>query len=425
MRFSIISLVAILASTFPFADAKPDSSWPPRLLAATQGGRTMLLLPESHTGLQSQYDRYFELVIKPAFLSSSRLLVERPEEIQLAEDIRYKSCPNEAVSEREVDAEINAVLAEVAPKTIWGRVPAPAPLEHFSRFMRTELLFDVLYYRKADPDRTAMEHPRVKPGSGILPGYAWSLMNDSPRPYTSVDTPQSMFRVYCDMAPAARNDFAHSLLKLRQEVLDARRRGGDSMDAVAELHRVYRVALNHTLAAVQGDNPISTAAVETPEELQIGRFLLAGRNREWISSLPSLTSNERLPFMIIGAAHFPDTAAGPGLVHLLRDAGYHLSVVQNRAALALLLNKLPPVRPHQQMPESKEWIVEKLDGKCVAVGSLRLCGWNNGRVLLHLTDTGGELSSLHYCSTRPTAWGKRSSCSDIRVPSSLITSEWK
>jgi hypothetical protein len=66
--------------------------------------------------------------------------------------------------------------------------------------------------------------------------------------------------------------------------------------------------------------------------------------------------------MIIGAAHFPDTAAGPGLVNLLRDAGYQLSVVQNRAALALLLNKLPAVRPRQQLPESKEWIVDKLDG---------------------------------------------------------------
>ena len=383
-------LSLVLAALCALAAQSPDASatslhaayrpMPARLLAAERDGQLLLLLPETHVGLRSQFDRYFKQVIEPAFAASSALLAERSEEAQLDESLRYKACADEDSSETEVDAAINELLPTILPMTIWGRMPPPAPVTGFSRFMRVALLLNGTYLRKyADATTTLAQHQPKKVPASIALSYAAELHREAPRPQMSVDTPATMFDVYCAMSPVERNALARSLLRFRSDQIT-----GDADFVLTQenmragavrVDKIYRELLERNARTIAGQ---AMPASSQPAPPAVERFILAGRSRSWSEHLPELTTGQRLPFFILGAAHFADFDSGPGMIHLLRDAGYRVSLVENRRQLDGLLARLPPAPAVAPTPPTDVgWKRETWSGTCQTIPGNTICAWGN------------------------------------------------
>lgn len=392
---------------------------PARLVAAERDGQLLLLLPETHLGVRSEFDGYFKQVIEPAFAASRTLLAERSEDAQLDEGLRYKACSDEDSSEAEVDAAINELLPTILPMTIWGRMPPPAPVTGFGRFMRVALLLEGTYLKKyANATSTVAEHQPKKVPASIAASYAAQLYRDAPRAQRSLDTPATMFAVYCAMSPVERNALATSLSRFRPDEIarnndmvltqEKMRAGAARLDTTDRdlLDRNARIIAGQTAPASARTLP---AAIE--------RFLLDGRNRSWIAQLPELTEGQRLPFFILGAAHFADSNSGPGMIRLLRDAGYHMSLVENRRQLDGLLARLPPAAAMPPTPPPDVgWKRETWPGTCQTIPGNTICAWGNKRALLQVMGNGPGLNQMTLCTTTPTVWGPRSNCTSVNVP---------
>lgn len=256
---------------------------PARLVAAERDGQLLLLLPETHLGVRSEFDGYFKQVIEPAFAASSMLLAERSEDAQLDEGLRYKACADEDSSEAEVDAAINELLPTILPMTIWGRMPPPAPVTGFGRFMRVALLLEGTYVKKyANATSTVAEHQPKKVPASIAASYAAQLHREAPRPQRSLDTPATMFAVYCAMSPVERNALATSLSRFRPDEI---KRNNDMVltqekmrAGAARLDKTYRDLLDRNARTIAGQTAPASAHTLPPA---IERFLLDGRNRSW------------------------------------------------------------------------------------------------------------------------------------------------
>ncbi|KQQ36094.1 hypothetical protein ASF61_07795 [Duganella sp. Leaf126] len=368
---------------------------PPRLIAAERDGRLLLLLPETHAGLRDQYDHYFRAVIMPAFAASSALFSERSSPVQADTQLRYRPCADQQPDEAQVDAALNATLPELLPATYWGVQTPPAPVTGFSRFMRVQMVLEDAYFNSAGwyaPPWQPQPVPDLP--SDLTTHYAARLMLDAPRRAVSVDTPDSSFKAYCSLTPAQRTALARAAMqqRLRQaghapprDQLDRPVDAGaverqDLQDEVAQMDADYRQILKRIAQALERTDladPIGKVgkidrnsendtndtndihgkvgkfANDASDQNQraIDRYLLGARNRVWVAQLPQMTAGQRLPFMVLGAAHFLDADAdsGPGLLRLLRDDGYRLTLVQDRRQLAVLLRKLPPP-PAQASP---------------------------------------------------------------------------
>lgn len=418
------------------AEAAPAGPLPPRLVAAERNGQLIFLLPETHAGLRIQYDRYFKTVIEPAFVASSLLLSERSAPVQAEPSLRYQACPDQQPDEAQVDHALNAALPELLPGSYWGVFPPSAPVTGFSRFMRFNLVFEDAYFnptgRYAPPWQP---QPTAQLPATVTVGYATRLMLDDPRPFASVDTPASSFQAYCSLAPAQRSALARAVLQMRL------RQAGhappldqlDQPENAAVLERreleqnAARMEANYWqwvqrigLTVATSNAAAGAAAADYPaidqNQLDIERYLVVARNRQWLARLPQMTAGQRLPFMVLGAAHLPDSAAGPGLLRLLHDDGYRLTMVRNHAQLAALLHHLPAPLAKASPPADQPWQRTELDGKCIDLPHNQLCTWVGGGTLVNLDDNGAARQQITVCTTHDSAWGPRHNCATTSVP---------
>lgn len=433
-----LSLLVALWAMCPWgaAGASPAGALPPRLVAAERNGQLILLLPETHAGLRSQYDHYFKTVIAPAFVASSLLLSERSSPVQAEASLRYQACTDEQPDEALVDPALNAALPELLPASYWGVFPPPAPVTGFSRFMRFHLVLEDAYFNPTGRYAPPWE-PQPTPllPASVTLNYASRLMLDDPRASASVDTPTSNYQAYCSLAPVQRTRLARAALqqRLRQAghapPLDQLGHQEDAaaverreMEAnAARMDANYRQWVQRIALAVDSNHGASQAAAPgypttDQNQLDIERYLLAARNRQWLARLPQMTAGQRLPFMVLGAAHLPDSEAGPGLLRLLRQDGYRLTLVRDHAQLAALLHRLPA--PNAKAPPPADQPLQRtvLDGQCTDIPHGELCAWAGGGMVVNLVDNGTAQNQLLVCVTHDTDWGPRSSCSATSVP---------
>ncbi|TYQ21196.1 UNVERIFIED_ORG: TraB family protein [Zoogloea ramigera] len=418
------------------AHATAAGPLPPRLVAAERNGQLIFLLPETHAGMRSQYDRYFKTVIAPAFVASSLLLSERSSPVQAESSLRYQACPDEHADEAQVDPALNAALPEVLPTSHWGVFPPSAPVTGFSRFMRFQLVFEDAYFNSTGRNTPPWElQPAPELPARLTTNYATRLMLDDPRPYASVDTPASSYHAYCSLAPAQRTALARAALQMRlrqaghappldqlgkpEDAAEIERR--ELEEKAAKMDANYWQWVQRIALAINTSNAAATAMAEdyptrAPNQLDTDRYLLAARNREWLARLPQMTAGQRLPFMVLGAAHLPDTAAGPGLLRLLREAGYRLTLVRDHAQLTAMLHRLPPPLAKPSPSADQPWQRTVLDGQCTDIPHGELCGWAGGGTVVTLADKGTAYNRLTVCVTHDTAWGPRNNCSTTDVP---------
>ncbi|OYO30311.1 hypothetical protein [Janthinobacterium sp. PC23-8] len=405
------------------AQAEPGA----RLLAVEKDGKLAFFLPESHIGTPMQKDPYFNGPIREAFAAASELLLERAASARLDYDYQQRHCAVEGPDEGAMDMELNAAL-RAHPDPVLERVmPLNTEIEHLGRFMRFELLLQAWSGR-------VYEQPAGSPAKNAttvnpLPSQSGRLMIEKPRPWRSIDDTATFYNAYCALAPAERSTLIRSLLDgWRPQAVAVPMLQPES--GLRGLYRyidaLYRASLDDIrdtlgLAPATGTARPDMAHAErrwSGDELIKHHFLIAERNRAWVAQLPAVLATERLPFYAIGADHFADGPLGPGLITLLRRAGFHVALIDGRPMLRTLLTRLPAAARKPDAPASREEEAGLLTGKCVRIPGNYSCSWGDATTIYIATlpAPSSPKELLTVCYRRATEQGPLNQCVTATVP---------
>jgi|GEM_PF-6602268 len=380
---------AAAAAAGPAAAARPVIG--PRLLLVQKDGRAALFLPESHVGSAAQDDAYFRSVIRPAFAASSALLAERSKVSWFDSTYYQSTCPDEGQAEAALDADLNAALRRNAP-AVPPALRAVSPLDRLDtlgRFIRFHWLFvnahKRAYGQLPDAASPARSFKIRNAQSGVL-------LAGAPRRADSVEDTGTWLHAYCAMPPAQRasliaDAIAQSLAP--PDPADADRspeqlRAATDRDTDTSYQRALddlRATLRAPFPTGRADAPppeagnANFARAWTPAELTMNRFMIVERSQAWVAGLPAVLRRERLPFYALGAAHFADGPAGPGLITLLRDAGYSVSLLRDRRELDAALARLPA--PAATARPDVAVAARPLSGGCQRDGGGYGCSWSD------------------------------------------------
>lgn len=395
-----------------------------RLLLAQKDGHVALLLPESHIGSPAQEDQYFRNVIRPAFAASSALLAERSSVSWFDKTYDQAGCPVESDAEAALDPALNDALRRHAPPTppeLPAALRSLAPVDRIGtlgRFMRFYLLFMDAHQRAygAIPAEAGARSFTVRTAqSGIL-------LAGTPKRVGSVEDTGTWLHAYCAIRPAERAPLiAETIRQSAQpaDLADAGKSGRQQRDATyRDNDAAYRRALNDIRAALRAPvmaDDSNVVHAPTAAEAAIDKFTLVERSRAWMADLPAVLGRERLPFYALGAAHFADSPSGPGLVTLLREAGYKVTLLNDRRALDAALTHLPPPAP----PPGQALTLRALPGGCERSGDSYGCHWSDRSTsyLVVNTEPAGRREAWSACFEREGMYGPEKRCvSSIRSP---------
>lgn len=415
-QFSVL-LVLIFVHIFSQAIASNSAFQIPRLIVVEKAGKTALFLPESHIADPSQFDRYFLRIIQPAFQASSRLFLERAEEIQLDETYRYRRCADEAADETAVDLALNRALQPAAAHTVWRYLGAHDPFDRFGRFMRVQLLLSAVFAPQNQPQYS---HTGAVATTQVLAAPSSRLMVEYPHPFTSVDNVETFFAANCAMRPVERNQLAQELILNQSEFSELTMRRVTRSAVEQHIATQYRDCMDYIAASISG-KPLPHSlcgadVVNAGAGRAIGQYLLYERNIGWVARLPQIMTEERLPFYALGAAHFVDGPTGPGLITMLRDAGFIVSLIENRAQLDAVLRRIPSAAVKPVADRSSTVSAKVLRGKCMTVPNNYICAWGNSETQFNVARVSPDKERLILCSQRDTAWGPQRRCTNVTLP---------
>lgn len=386
IRF-VIALLASLSAQLVSAQAGPDAKLGPRLLLVEKDGRMALFLPETHIGTPAQDDDYFRAVVRPAFSASSEVLAERSVAPWWDRSFDSAACPDEGAEEAALDGALTAAVSmhAVAPSPLLRAVTSPDNIGTLGRFIRFDRLFYDVHLRAIGQ----VQLPAGAASRSILMRNAQSgvLLAGAPRRVATVENTGTMLHAYCSLPPAQRAALIAATIAqsdaqpgaTKVEAPDASLKTASYRSIDAE----YRQVLSCIRAGLHRQGPAalncgaSEANQRTEPELTINRFMLVARGQTWVTGLAAVMQRERLPFYALGAAHFPDGPAGPGLVTMLRDAGYKLTLLENRHALMAVLKRLPALAPPS--PNTLP-TMHTLAGGCRHDGLAYGCEWHDESV---------------------------------------------
>jgi uncharacterized protein YbaP (TraB family) len=370
----MLACLALVAGT---AAAAPSA----RLLLVQKDGHTALFLPETHLGTPAQDDAYFRNIIRPAFGASSALMVEHSSISWMDQSHYQDACDDENEAEHALDPALAAELQRhppVLPAALRTVVDSDWTAQ-LGRFMRFQLLFIDIHTRWRAPvdkhDGLPVASVKVRNAqSGIL-------LVQAPRHAFSVEDLGTFLHAYCALAPAERALLIGETIKRSVEV-DAPEAQQTANQRRASVYRQtdteYQQELANMHANLRGD--ASAAQTWTASQLAFNKFLLVQRNQAWLDALPAIMQRERLPFYALGAAHFSDTPAGPGLITLLRKTGYRVTLIDSQRALKTALAGIPPPAP----PVEQVLAQHELPGSCKLEGNVQACLWTDQSTSYHV-----------------------------------------
>jgi hypothetical protein len=250
----------------------------------------------------------------------------------------------------------------------------------------------------------------------------------NPRPFRSVENTGDFFSAYCALTPLDRAALIGSLIGKAGALdndsrapMSSRQMREQSVTTLDALYHDNLANLKGTLAARFPAGQVA-APPATPgnsnyaqpwaaSELIYQRYVLVERNRNWLAQLPGVLASERLPFYAIGVAHFADGPHGPGLITLLREAGYRVSLIDGDAALNAVLARVPARSSQQPVPQSI--VAQPLYGQCRNhVGDPYLCAWKGATTSYQLIAMPGSGSHefVQVCYQREGLYGPLTNC---------------
>ena len=389
LTIALATPLAAMGSANPEADAE-HAGFGARLLLAQKDGRLALFLPESHIGSPAQEDNYFRTVIRPAFAASSALLAERSSVSWFDKTYDRAGCPEQGEIDMALDTALNDALRRHAP-AVPPALRSISPVDRIDklgRFIRFYLLFVDVHQREMG--KAPVDTASSGRGFKVRNAQSRVLLTEAPRRDISVEDTSTWLRAYCAIAPTQRASLIADAVHQSAIPPDPADSHLTAAQLSAATYRIndaaYRQALANMRATLRapfpagginappaGKGPRNANYGRTwaPAELVMNKFMLVERSRAWVADLPAVLARERLPFYGLGAAHFADAPFGPGLITLLRAAGYTVSLVDDRPALEMALARLPPPTAAVEQPLK----MRTLSGGCQRDGESYGCNW--------------------------------------------------
>lgn len=373
-------LTALLALSGA-AVAAGGNGFGPRLLLVQKDGRSALFLPESHIGSPAQEDAYFRTVIRPAFAASSALLAERSSVSWFERGYDQAACPDEGADEAALDDRLNAALRARAPAvpSMLRAMSASERLDTLGRFIRFHLLFVDVHQRAMG--RLPAQASAAQRGFAVRNAQSGVLLAAMPRRASSVEDIGTWLHAWCAMAPPQRAELITATIAQSRQESVAADAGASAAALRTATYRDNDADYQRELERLRAALPAGAAAAAAPaapgltqDALLLNRFMIVQRSRAWVDGMPAVLARERLPFYALGAAHFADSPAGPGLLTLLRMAGYSITLLRDRRALDAALAHIP-ARP--AVASATRPAMRTLAGDCHAEGDSYGCSWSD------------------------------------------------
>lgn len=342
LTFRAVLLAAL--ATFLIANATAA----PRLFAVQHEEKLAFILAESHVATKVELDRYFSNVVMPAARASRIYADEGPPGLYF-EPANLTDCTglDPALARREQStALLNQTLEVHTGKLAIGSVAQAGNTEELRQFISGYPFFLKLIEvkeqigAKANTPEVAKLANKDVPAAKIFDRIV--VAQRGKRAF--VETTADFKRAFCAV-PASHQ---HGVVEAYVEQL--KKPGATKIDMqVAEKCYLSTLAVSHRQAACR----IGSSYTCDPTPLSypvlgcegLGRwrddyyrFAIAARNLTWIANIERLMSEGRT-FFSLGGAHLPDTTLGAGVLSLLHERGYKVTLVEDPNQLRAILER--------------------------------------------------------------------------------------
>jgi hypothetical protein len=335
--------VTAIAGLATLLTANADAA--PRLFAVQDQGKLAFILAESHLATRVELDRYFSEVVMRAARASTSYADEGPPGLYF-EPANLTDCNglDSAAAKREQSTSLlNQALEVHTGRLAIGSIAKSGSKEELRQFISGYPFFLKLIEVKEQvgaminsPELAKLANKGV-PAARIFERIV--IAQKGKRAF--VETTADFKRAFC----AVPAHYQHGVVEAYVERLT--KPNVPKIDLqLAERCYLTTLAASHRQAC-KGDlnKPCDQAPLAYPingcEALgrwgdEYYRFAIAARNVTWIVHMERLISEGRT-FFSLGGAHLPDTTLGPGILSLLRERGYSITLVEDARQLDLIL----------------------------------------------------------------------------------------
>jgi TraB/PrgY/gumN family len=326
MKISVSLLIAITClSSICRADDLP------RLFVAQRGNSLAFFLPIAHHASTSEInDRYLDRVIRPAYKASTQLLDEFS---ALDPSIFFASCSSQEILDTSIDYALNEKFTAAVKGTYWDSFH-PALRDNVGRFVK----FWEVYL---PPPQTNTDPQKILEAS--LPVQA-ILLGEEQKPHNSIENSIDVFNAYCSLSITEREFLIRHAISMANDpnnLPDYR----VIKQFPAVLSHLYMEALKRARVTLNS-SPVDEIRASNQnvlagdEKAANDKFLLELRTKNWIKNIDATSRQSGTAFYALGAAHFADGPHWKGLITLLKEDGYHVTLVKSSDQLEKILESM-------------------------------------------------------------------------------------
>lgn len=357
-KYWFVFFVAVGCLPFTNSYAQPL----PRLLLIEGKGKIGFLLPESHFGIPAEFDNYYKDIVIPAARASNMAIYEaRSVGGSTFDQDSRADCANlnETRARRQESAAlINQLLYDNPGKLIIRSFAVAFKGEDDKSYRGLIeghpffLKLDEIKAQISEPDSVQATNAKDRPRVAAL--LAKLIAKGDVNRERSIEDNGDLKKSFCLLPEERQHDVVKALINLFNIKEDF-----DPVNLdVAKAHSCFISivqSINKQVACLQNNNRSGDAAGSSCGQLvryptsecnmykrldhAYYKWILPARSRVFIPHMESALQTS-IPFFIVGGAHIADTALGPGLITLLTERGYQISLIENKNQLDDVVNKI-------------------------------------------------------------------------------------
>jgi len=350
----------VVVGCLPFTECNAQPL--PRLLLIEDKGKIGFLLPESHFGIPIEFDNYYDEIIIPAARASNMAIYEaRGLGGSMFDQDSRSDCAN--LDEARARRKESTVLID---ELLYDN-PGKMIIRGFAEAFKGEddksyrglieghpffLKLDEIKAQLAEPENMQTKSAKNRPGVAAL--LAKLIAKGDVKREKSIEDNGDLKKSFCLLPENRQHDVVKALVglfKTKEDFdvvkLDMPKARSCFISLVLRANKQLACRQNndHSSNAVEPgcgqlvSYPTAECNLYKRLDPAYYEWMLPARSKVFIPHMESALQTS-IPFFIVGGAHIPDTALGPGLITLLTERGYKISLIENRAQLDDILKKI-------------------------------------------------------------------------------------
>lgn len=304
----------------------------PRLFLVERGNSAAFFLPITHLASAVEInDRYLDQIIRPAYDSSTELLDETA---AIGPENFFVSCDAHEISDASIDPALDNEFSLAVAGSYWDSFD-PLMRANVGRFMKFLMVFLPPEKQHANPQDLYTSPP-----------VQAILFQQEKKPHSSIESVSDMFNAYCSLSVSERE------LLIRYAISISRTPETSQIELMRKkipkmLSSQYLEELQKAVVTLNSVSPpqssISQRVLLAPavdEKAAYGKYALALRNKNWMNTINKISEQPGTAFYALGAAHFADGPNRQGLISLLRENGYRVSLIKSPDQIKKILQNI-------------------------------------------------------------------------------------